>query len=157
MNNPASKDISQHGTAVSINGQGILIIGPSGSGKSDLALRLIDRGAILISDDQVLLRQSGSHLIMSGPKKLQGYLEVRGLGIVPFDFVQNIPLCLMVYLVSDNMTARLPDETDQIVSTVPIKTIKLQAFDPSAPIKIELAIKHLDDLGKLVNINQLNE
>ena len=70
-----------HATAISINGQAVLLIGPPGSGKSDLALRLIDRGALLIADDQVALTEVDGVLHASAPAATAGLIEVRGLGI----------------------------------------------------------------------------
>ena len=65
-----------HGSCVSKDGEGILVVGPSGSGKSDLVLRLISRGFELVADDQVTITDG----IVSGPANLAGLLEVRGLG-----------------------------------------------------------------------------
>ena len=74
-----------HGTSVSIYGVGILIIGKSGSGKSDLAMRLCFKGANLIADDQVCLEKHENQILMSCPDSLSGLLEVRGLGICAVD------------------------------------------------------------------------
>ena len=73
-----------HATAVAIGGVAVLIEGPSGSGKSDLALRLIDRGAVLISDDQTLLIRAGSRLLARPPQTIAGKLEVRGVANAAF-------------------------------------------------------------------------
>ena len=61
---------SVHGTSVAIGGRAALITGPSGSGKSDLALRLIDRGFTLVSDDQTVVRRDGERLLASGPERI---------------------------------------------------------------------------------------
>ena len=72
-----------HGTCIAIDGDGVLLRGPSGSGKSDLALRLIDSGAMLVGDDQLQLSRMGDQLIVRPPDLLSGQLEIRGIGIVP--------------------------------------------------------------------------
>ena len=75
-----------NGTAVAWRGQGVLILGPTGAGKSDLTLRLIDSGATLIADDLVEMKRDGGALLLSfppeGPPDLKGMIEVEGLGIM---------------------------------------------------------------------------
>ena len=66
-----------HATCVAINDQGVLLVGPSGVGKSDLALRLIDGGAELVSDDQTKVCLEKGKLLASPPDKLAGMLEIR--------------------------------------------------------------------------------
>src|SRR6185369_13552251 len=73
---------SFHASTVARDGRAVLIMGPSGSGKSDLALRLLDRGFSLVSDDQTLVRVDGGRLLASPPQTIAGKLEVRGVGIV---------------------------------------------------------------------------
>ena len=85
-----------HGTAVSIDGKGLLILGQSGSGKSQLALALITHGAKLISDDQVILINTESEIILSAPKSISGKIEARFVGIL------KIPVLIApLYLVID--------------------------------------------------------
>ena len=74
--------VTIHGTCVLVGGIGVLLRGPSGAGKSDVALRLIDGGALLVADDRVELRMVDGRLMASAPAALAGLLEVRGLGIV---------------------------------------------------------------------------
>jgi len=81
---------------VVVDGRAVLIGGPSGSGKSDLALRLLDRGFKLVSDDRTLVRRDGERLIASAPPNIAGKLEIRGLGIVDMDNVDNVPIALFV-------------------------------------------------------------
>ena len=71
-------------TCVAVHGRAVLIEGPSGSGKSALALALIDRGAVLIGDDGVTLEQRGNALLASPPPRIAGLLEVRNLGLLTF-------------------------------------------------------------------------
>src|ERR1700744_5243648 len=83
-----------HGSCVSKDGNAILLIGPSGSGKSDLVLRLLSRGFELVADDQVTICDG----YVSPPQELQGLLEVRGLGIVRLPHCSNARLALAVEL-----------------------------------------------------------
>ena len=87
-----------HGTCVAIDGRGVLLLGASGSGKSDLALRLIDRGAVLVSDDQTELSTAHDLLFASAPATIAGLIEVRGIGIVTLPFVAQAPVALAVRL-----------------------------------------------------------
>ncbi|MFV0385701.1 HPr kinase/phosphorylase [Paracoccus sp. (in: a-proteobacteria)] len=71
-----------HGTAVSVNGRGLLILGPSGSGKSSLALELMAAGGSLVSDDRTDLEKQGEVVMASAPQGLAGRIEARGVGIL---------------------------------------------------------------------------
>src|SRR3954466_2404822 len=84
-----------HASTVASEGRAVLITGPSGSGKSDLALRLLDRGFTLVSDDQTLVRRTGDRLIASAPAALAGKLEIRGIGIVEMETVKDVPIALL--------------------------------------------------------------
>ena len=86
-----------HGTAVSIDGKGLLILGQSGSGKSQLALALITHGAKLISDDQVILINTESEVILSAPKSISGKIEARFVGILKMPIL-IAPLYLVIDL-----------------------------------------------------------
>lgn len=127
-----------HATTVAIRGRGVLISGPSGSGKSDLALRLIDRGGALVSDDQTLLRVEAGQVIVSAPATIAGMLEVRGLGIVPVAQAQEAPLRLCVAL--GDAEERLPGPRTREVMGVKLPEIVLDPRPASAPIKVELAL-----------------
>src|SRR6185295_873342 len=85
-----------HASTVALDGRAVLISGPSGSGKSDLALRMLDRGFTLVSDDRTILRRLGGKLIASAPDTIKGKLEVRGVGIVEMKTVANVPVALVV-------------------------------------------------------------
>ncbi len=131
-----------HATAVAISGAGLLIRGRSGSGKSDLALRLIDRGAILISDDQVNIRRKDQNLLLSPPINLAGKLELRSLGIWKRDHVSGIDLKLIIDL------AEQPDRfpmDNQVVILLGIKvpSCTLNAMETSAAIKAEWALQRI--------------
>ena len=119
---------------------GIMITGPSGSGKSDLALRLIDRGATLISDDSINIVSVDQELILQSPETVQGKMEIRSLGILAFEFVNSVPLGLKVQLRQTG--ERFPmDRQTEVISGKTIPLISIDAFEQSAPIKVELALK----------------
>ena len=129
-----------HASCVAIGGRAVLIEGPSGSGKSDLALRLIDRGAVLVSDDYTVLVRRAKRLVASAPPTIAGKIEVRGIGIVAMPTVADLPLGLVVSL-SDTVE-RLPFERpDRRIVGVDVPAITLHALQPSAPIKVELALR----------------
>lgn len=133
-----------HASTVALAGRAVLITGPSGSGKSDLALRLIDRGFRLVSDDQTIVRREGDHLLASAPPTIAGKLEIRGIGIVEIETETNVPVALVVELTSD--FARMPDdnrERQMLGVSVPLVTI--DAMTASAVAKVVIA---LDRLGR---------
>ena len=129
-----------HATTVAIDGQAVLIEGLSGSGKSDLALRLIDRGAVLVSDDQTIVVRSGTVLLAKPPETIAGKLEVRGVGIIDLPHVENIPVALLVRL--DETIERMPERRVRRVAGIEVRQVAIAPFHASAPIKIELALKH---------------
>lgn len=135
-------DALLHATAVAIGGRAVLITGPSGSGKSDLALRLIDRGARLVGDDYVSLRVLGPLLLASPAPNIAGKMEVRGVGIVERRCLGDIPVALLVDL--SMAPARLPSGADtRLVAGFSIPVIGLHALEASAPIKVEEALQIL--------------
>jgi serine kinase of HPr protein (carbohydrate metabolism regulator) len=130
-----------HASTVAIDGQAVLITGISGSGKSDLALRLIDRGATLISDDYTLLTRHGADLMASSPATIKGKLEVRGVGIIECVTLDAAPAVLIVHI--DGVPLRMPEENRQMIAGITIPTIALAPFEASAPIKVEFALRGL--------------
>lgn len=99
-----------HGTAVALGGRGLLILGPSGSGKSGLALRLLALGAELVADDRVALRDGGHAVLAEAPEALRGRIEARFLGILHVQTVAGpVPLHWVVDLAA-NAEERLPRE-----------------------------------------------
>ena len=129
-----------HASCVAIAGGAVLIEGPSGSGKSDLSLRLIDRGARLVSDDYTLLVRQGGALLASPPENIAGKIEVRGLGIVEMPNDADIPVKLLISL--NEAVVRMPEDPPvRSIAGVDVPVVTLNAFDPAAPIKAELALK----------------
>jgi serine kinase of HPr protein (carbohydrate metabolism regulator) len=132
-----------HATTVAKNGRAVLISGRSGSGKSDLALRLFDRGFQLVSDDQTYLRKIDGKLVASAPPNIKGKFEVRGIGIVDRDSVDDVPLCLIVELATE--IERMPDDgRERVILGKNVPLVTLDANTASAAAKVELA---LDLLG----------
>ncbi len=131
-----------HGTAVAISGAGVLLRGASGSGKSDLALRLIDQGAVLVSDDQSVLQRQGPDVFVSAPAKLAGKLEVRGIGIVRMPDAGSTRLRMVVDLVPSGDVDRLPERRTAAVLGVDIPCLRLNPGEHAAPIKLKLALSH---------------
>ena len=128
-----------HGTCVGIGGRGVLIAGPSGSGKSDLALRLIDRGAVLVADDQVRLTAMDGRLLATVPDTIAGKIEARGIGIVEMAHQSPMPVWLLVDLVG--AVERMPERVTRELLGVRIPAVALNPFEASAPVKVGLALK----------------
>lgn len=141
---PSSETI--HASSVAIDGRAVLIGGLSGSGKSDLALRLIDRGAVLVSDDYTIVRRSGGGLVAAPAPNIAGKLEVRGLGVVEMPTASEVPIALYVDL--DISPQRLPEPGERrTLAGVAIPVLGLNAHENSAPIKVELALKRAEGGG----------
>ena len=131
-----------HASTVALDGRAVMISGPSGSGKSDLALRLLDRGFTLVSDDQTIVKRAGDRLVASAPPTIAGKLEIRGIGIVDMETVDNVPVALFVELTSD--IQRLPDDSrERLVLDVKLPLISVDAMTASAPSKVALALERL--------------
>ena len=131
-----------HASTVAKDGRAVLITGPSGAGKSDLALRLLDRGFTLVSDDRTIVRKDGDRLIATAPPNIAGKLEIRGLGIVEMERVDNVPVALLVELTSD--IQRLPDDSrERPILGVRLPLISIDAMTASAPSKVALALDRM--------------
>ena len=145
----AATEIVVHGTAVALGGRAALLRGASGSGKSDLALRalaapassLVEASFELVADDQVVIRATEDGLTVSPPDRLQGLIEVRGLGIVTVPHRSEARLSLLVDLVGPHQVERLPDPwpTDVLLG-VSLPVLRLAPFEASAPLKLALAL-----------------
>lgn len=131
-----------HATTVAIDGRGVLIAGPSGSGKSDLALRLIDRGAVLVADDRTRVWRDGDRLFAGAPDTISGKLEVRGLGIVEMNWTSDVPVALCVLL--DEPPDRLPSPRTRKIAGIDLPELVIDPRPASAVIKVELALFHPD-------------
>jgi len=138
-----------HATAIALGDKAALIRGPSGSGKSDLALRCIMHpptsltveSAILVADDRVALEKHGPDVRASVPNNLEGLIEVRGLGIYRVPHQSPVAVTLIIDLVPRGEIERMPEEsgfTTLLGTTVPI--IQICSYDASAAHKVLLAL-----------------
>ena len=132
-----------HATLVSLQNKGILLKGKSGSGKSDLALRLIEnKGAILVADDMVELNIDNNRLIGKSPQNLAGLLEVRGIGIVRYRYEKTSTIDLIVDLQNTRENIeRMPIMVKDVILGLEINKIDLYAEENSAPDKIVAALR----------------
>jgi hypothetical protein len=140
-----TRSINIHATCVRLGRHGILLIGKSGSGKSDLALRLIARGAKLVADDRCDISVERNRLVARAPRSIEGLLEVRGVGIVPVAHARSAEIALVADL--SGTVVRLPS-TPRYAPPAPLalrqsaqpSLICLNAFEASAPDKIVAAL-----------------
>jgi len=128
-----------HACCVAIDGRGVLIAGPSGSGKSDLALRLLDRGAVLVSDDYTILEARDGRLFAAPPATIAGKLEIRGVGIVERSFAAKVPVALLIDVASP--PERMPEVGGRTIDGLALPSVALAALEASAPIKVEAALR----------------
>lgn len=143
---PAPSKILQHGTAVLLKGAGfepaaVLLRGLSGSGKSDLAFRLIEMGGQLICDDQVELEKRQGKIFAGGVPAIEGLLELRGLGLLRYPIAAPSRLRLVIDLVRREDVPRLPDLEATRILGIDIPRLRLHAFDISTPLKIHKALE----------------
>jgi len=132
--------VTLHATCIAIGGRGVLFTGRPGSGKSDLAYRLIDRGAELVSDDGTLVESRDGRLIASAPATIAGRIEVRGLGILTLPFRASVPLALCIAV--DQAMPRMPEEElpHRAIDGLPLPLLAIAPFEASAPVKVEQAL-----------------
>ena len=123
-----------------MNGRGVLLRGPPGAGKSDLALRLIDRGARLVADDRVEIALRRGRLIARAPAALAGLIEVRGIGVVPIPRRASAAIVLVVDLVKPERVDRMPNRAWCVLAGVRLPRLKLAPFEATATLKLRLAL-----------------
>ncbi len=133
-----------HATAVAIGGRAVLLQGPSGVGKSDLALRLIDRGATLVSDDYTLLVRDGPRLLARPPATIAGRIELRGVGIVAVGYLAEAPVA-MIFALAETPD-RMPEPRFCTIAGIEVPALALDPLPASAPLKVEWALNHLGEL-----------
>ncbi len=131
-----------HCTCVQVDGAGVLLCGRPASGKSDLALRLIDDGGVLVADDYTEVEARDGRLFGRSPETIRGLLEVRGIGVVKLDFAPEAAIGLIVELVRDGESIdRLPEPATRDIQGVELPLFRLSPFEASAPSKVRLAIR----------------
>ncbi len=135
MKRPANPPGSLHASCVCRDGAAVLLLGPPGAGKSDLALRLLARGFVLVADDRVMIEAG----LARPPSALAGLLEVRGLGIVRLAHIASVPVALAVELVPpDRPPERMPTPRAAAGLDVPVVAVDPRAA--SAPDVVALAL-----------------
>lgn len=136
-----SSSIRLHASCVVLENRAVLIGGPSGVGKSDVALRLIDGGARLVSDDQTEVRLDGDKLIASPPPTIAGLIEIRHAGIYRLPFCTEAEVALYVDLVApETSLERYPEPDPFFVLDHPLPKLRLRACESSTPAKIRATL-----------------
>lgn len=125
-----------HATAVAWHGRGVLIRGASGAGKSDLALRLIGAGGLLVADDQVVLERGDAAIRALAPAALAGLLELRGVGLRRLPYLLSVPITVVIDLIPQESVERLPELTTTEVLGVVLPVIRLAPFECSVLQKL---------------------
>jgi serine kinase of HPr protein (carbohydrate metabolism regulator) len=123
--------------------RGVLIMGGSGSGKSDLMLRAIGQGFRLVADDRTLTWRSGSGAFGRAPETLSGLIELRGVGVIAEPALPLAEIVLVVRCQDTEEVERIPEPGAQDVAGIPLPVIGLHALDASAPAKLGRALNRL--------------
>jgi serine kinase of HPr protein (carbohydrate metabolism regulator) len=138
-----------HGTCIALDEGAAVLQGPSGIGKSDLALRCIMQpasvngralAARLVADDQVVLERRGSSVWARPPVAIAGKIEVRGIGIIEVPHVPEARLRLVIRLADADAVERLPDLAETSVLGLALPLVKIAPLEGSAPLKVLLAL-----------------
>ncbi len=125
-----------HATTVALEDKGVLIRGASGAGKSALALDLMSRGAVLVSDDKTRLEDVQGKIIATAPEQIRGLIEARGVGLLKADSVASAQIALIIDL--DQLeTDRLPPfrQTTLIGHQLPLLRRVEHAHFPAAIVQ----------------------
>ena len=120
--------------------RGVLVEGPAGSGKSDLALRALDMGFRLVADDRTLVWSSGGAAYGRAPETLAGLLEVRGVGVLR---TPVLDFCRIDLVVASGVPERLPDPEVAVLAGTPVRSLSLRLTDASAPHRMKEALCRL--------------
>lgn len=140
----SSIPVNVHASCVAIRGRGVLLLGPSHAGKSDLALRLLDGGAQLLADDRCELFVRGGKLHARPPRPIAGLLELRGIGIIRVAHIQSAAIAMTVRL-GRKRQPRLPEPEfyaapKALSGMQPVPQIMVNGAEPSAPARIRAAL-----------------
>lgn len=139
---PGADGSSFHGTCVARGSHGLLIAGTSGSGKSDLALRLLAGGWRLVADDRVILQRRDGLLIAQAPETIRGLIEVRGIGVVRLrsaEMAEETRVAGLLRLVPDwQAVPRMPEAAEEPVAGASVPALPFHPFELSAPLKAGL-------------------
>jgi serine kinase of HPr protein (carbohydrate metabolism regulator) len=128
--------------------RGILLRGASGTGKSDLALRALDRGFRLVADDRVVVFSTRGRIFGRAPGGLRDLAEIRGLGVVPTGSLRLAEVALIVDCVASGKIERMPEPRRSVLLCAEIPTITIRSFEASAPAKLCRALERLGTGGQ---------
>ena len=128
-----------HGSSIALEDNGVLIVGRSGSGKSELALRLIDSGGTLISDDQTLCLKKQNEIFLFSIKAIYGLLEIRNMGIIKVPYVENVKMKIIVSLVQKK-TVQLYSKNKKRLLGINFPHLEIEPNEISAVAKIKLKL-----------------
>ena len=123
--------------------RGVLIEGASGAGKSDLALRLLERGWSLVADDRCLVWTCGGRVYGRAADALKGLIEARGVGVEPAQVRDFAPVALIARCAPADDVERMPEDIRVDLLGRPIPLLKIAALQASAPEKLGLALSRL--------------
>lgn len=127
-------------SCVAIDGRGVLILGEPGSGKSSLALALIDRGGVLVGDDGVTLEAQDGRLIASPPPNIAGLIEVRNVGLITLPTASAVPVALALML--DPAAERLPEAAEVFeLDGASVPLLRLWPGSPVLALRAEAALR----------------
>ena len=131
---------SLHGNCLWVNETGVLILGDAASGKTELALTMINSGrGTLVADDQVIIEREHKILMVRPPEGLQGLMQIHGIGIVNFDNIAPVPLHLIIELVPHTDVPLIPEKSEKEIQGLSLPLLKLAGHDASSADKLWLA------------------
>lgn len=132
--------VREHANCVVVDGVGVLLRGPSASGKSDLSLRLIDAGAQLVADDYTQLELRDGRVVASAPAAIAGMIEVRGIGLVKVSNIASAEIGVVIDLRASDSIERAPMPAVCTYLGVQLPLYAVAALEPSAIVKVRLAL-----------------
>ena len=147
--------INIQATAIHINYHGVLLTGGAGCGKSDLALRMIDNGAVLVADGETSLVADNHTLMATPPAVSAGQMHIHGIGMVRMPFENSAPIRCCVHLSASWHIQKYPDWRTENFLGVNVPVIELNAFEASTPIKIKTALDMI--IGEIEQLPNPNE
>ena len=139
---PTQAGLSMHGTAVRWLGRGVLLLGASGAGKSDLALRLIEAGGVLVADDLVQLAAHGTRLVASPTAAGLGLIELRGQGIFKLPALRSCALdcCVTLAAAEGGPAERLPAPAKLVLAGIALPHYRLDPLAPSITARLRVLL-----------------
>lgn len=130
-----------HATSVVFCGRGLLIRGASGVGKSDLAIRIMDAGGSLVSDDRTDIAVKDGVLIASAPEAIRGMIELRGVGLLRVPFIKAVRLDAVIECVEGEIE-RLPEPAFERFHDVSLPVYRIRPREASAVAKIRAILQN---------------